>query len=110
MAWTVYWHPEAEPERAELPANERVALDNCVAKLAQFGPQLPYPHSSAVKNADRLRELRPRAGRSAWRAFYRQFRQEFVIGSVGPEANVKPRLFTRAIQAAEQRLEKVEEG
>jgi hypothetical protein len=41
-------------------------------KLAPEGPALPYPHSSAVLGANRLRELRLRAGRSAWRALFRR--------------------------------------
>jgi len=35
-----------------------------VEKLEAFGPQLGYPHTSAVRGALRLRELRPPAGRS----------------------------------------------
>jgi hypothetical protein len=50
---------------------EKAALINAEAKLAALGPGLPYPHSSAVQGADRLRELRPRGGRSPWRALYR---------------------------------------
>jgi hypothetical protein len=62
-----------------------------------------------VQGADRLRELRPRAGRSPWRAFYRQMGDViFVVGAVGPEAAVKPRDFARAIRAAEERLNEIE--
>jgi len=70
--WVVAYLPEAEQERAVLPKAERAALINADAKLGAYGPQLGYPHTSAVRDADRLRELRPRAGRSAWRALYRQ--------------------------------------
>ncbi len=48
-------------------------------KLTAEGPALPYPHSSGVQCADRLRELRLRAGRSAWRAFYRRVGEIFLI-------------------------------
>jgi putative component of toxin-antitoxin plasmid stabilization module len=62
-----------------------------------------------VQGADRLRELRPRAGRSPWRAFYRQMGDViFVVGAVGPEAAVKPRDFARAIRVAEERLNEIE--
>lgn len=103
-------HPEAVGELASLPTQERAAVANAMKKLEALGPTLPYPHSSAVKDADRLRELRPRAGRSPWRAFYRQIGEIiFVVGAVGPEAAVKPRDFTRAVRAAEARLDKIEQ-
>ncbi|MGH3697530.1 MAG: type II toxin-antitoxin system RelE/ParE family toxin [Pseudonocardiaceae bacterium] len=54
-----------------MPAGERHALYNAVAKLQAIGPDLGYPHTSAVQGAYQLRELRPRAGRSPWRGLYR---------------------------------------
>ena len=61
---------------------------------------MPFPHPSAVKDAERLRELRPRTGRSPWRAFYRQIGEIiFVVGAVGPEATVKPHDFAQAVRA-----------
>lgn len=80
-----------------------------MTKLEAIGPTLPYPHSSAVRDADRLRELRPRAGNSPCRAFYRQIGDVFVVVAVGPEAQVKPQGFTRAVRAAEDRLNKLED-
>jgi hypothetical protein len=43
-----------------------------VDKLRELGPHLPFPHASAVRGNEGagLRELRPRAGRSPWRAIY----------------------------------------
>ncbi len=52
------------------------------AKLGAYGPLLGYPHTSAVRGAEGLRELRPRAGRSAWRALYRQV-GELLTGRAG---------------------------
>jgi hypothetical protein len=62
-----------------------------------------------VRDADRLRELRPRAGRSAWRALYRQVGDMFVVAAVAPEAQSDPRGFGRSVRRAMQRLEKLEE-
>src|SRR5436305_2552022 len=106
---SVYLHPEAVKELDQLPATERVAILNAVEKLRALGPALGYPHSSAVRDADRLRELRPRAGRSPWRAFYRQVGKAFVVAAIGPEAEVDPRGFKRAVAVAESRLSEVEE-
>src|SRR5262245_60837145 len=108
--WIVAYLPEAELERAALPKAERAALINADAKLGAYGPQLGYPHTSAVRGAQGLRELRPRAGRSPYRALYRQMGEVFVVGAVGPEAQSDPRGFDRAVRRALDRLATVEEG
>jgi hypothetical protein len=102
-------HPEAEGELQALPAAERAAMQHAFEKLEVYGDQLPFPHSSRVKGAAQLRELRPRAGRSPWRAFYRRVVSTLVIGAIGPEAHVDPRGFGRAIRAAEVRLTRIEQ-
>jgi hypothetical protein len=76
------------------------------AKLSAFGPLLGYPHTSAVRGAGKLR---PRAGRSAWRALYRQVGEVFVVAAVGPEAQSDPPGFDRAVRRALNRLATVEE-
>lgn len=96
--------PDAADEYRGLPEREQDAMDNAIAKLRALGDQLRYPHSSAVKGADRLRELRPRAGRSRWRAFYRCIGDVAVIGAFGPEAKVDPRGFQSTVQRAANRL------
>ena len=70
--WPYRYLAEAIAERNALVPKGKAALINAEAKLAVLGPSLPFPHSSAVQGADRLRELRPRGGRSPWRALYRQ--------------------------------------
>ena len=103
-------HPEAEEELQALPAAERAAMQHAFETLEVYGDQLPFPHSSRVKGAAaQLRELRPRAGRSLWRAFYRRVVGSLVIGAIGPEARVDPRGFGRAIRAAEARLSRLEQ-
>lgn len=101
--------PGTATERDRLEARERAALYNAVRKLEALGPDLGYPHSSAVQGADRLRELRPRAGRSAFRALYRQVSGLFVIAAIGPEALHDRKGFGRACRAAEFRLGEIEE-
>lgn len=96
-------------ERNELSRADRMALANAVEKLEALGARLPYPHQSQVKNSDRLRELRPRGGRSQVRAFYRQISEWMVIGSVGPEAIVDGQGFWQAVRQAVERLNKFEE-
>jgi len=107
--WTYRYLAEAVAEREMLVPREKAALINAEAKLAALGPSLPYPHSSAVQSADRLRELRPRGGRSPWRALYRQVGGEFVVAAVGPEAQVDPRGIASACRRAESRLAQIED-
>ena len=97
-------HPLAVEELKRLPAQEQAAMLSAIAKLEAIGPTLGFPHTSQVQDAN-LRELRPRAGRSPWRAFYRQFGQVLRIGAIGPEAAVRPRLFRAAVKRAAERLE-----
>ena len=104
----VEFHPEARAELLTLPEREQAALHNARVKLTVQGRTLGFPWSSAVRGADRLRELRPRAGRSRWRAFYRQIGQVMWIGAVGPEAQVDRLGFERAIRNAERRLRALE--
>jgi hypothetical protein len=107
--WNVVYLPDAEDERARLPVKERNSLDNAVEKLVQIGPTLPFPHSSNVQGWEDLRELRPRSGKSPWRALYRQVGDPFVISAIGPEARKDKRGFNRACQRAVERLAKLEE-
>lgn len=64
---------------------------------------------TSVRTAVSLRELRPRGGRSRWRAFYRQIGPAFVIAAIGPEADVDRRKFRKAVAEAERRLDEVKE-
>src|SRR5437764_5818942 len=96
---------DARREFQALPPAEKEAMRNAIGKLEQAGEALAYPHSSRVRGAADLRELRPRAGRSPWRGFYRRFRDEIVIGAFGPEAQADPPGFTRAVRAAAERLD-----
>jgi hypothetical protein len=100
----VQWHLEAEQELQSLPPAERVALLRAVQKLEALGPGLPFPHQSAVKVGGGLRELRPRGGRSPWRALYKRSESTFIIVAISPEAQVDKRRFERAIATAHRRL------
>jgi hypothetical protein len=96
--------PDAQVEKDALPVKERAAMDSALLKLDALGINLPFPHQSAVRGADNLRELRPRAGNSPWRAFYRRVGDSIVVAAIGPEAKVDRRGFNRATEAAKARL------
>jgi hypothetical protein len=105
--WVARYLDEASHEREALPAREQVALDHAVAKLAAFGPTLPFPHQSAIRGSAHVRELRPRAGRSPWRAIYGRLGDTFMVAAVGPEAQHDPQGFWRAVENATKRLHEV---
>ena len=106
------WHPSAASERdASEPPKEQVAMEHVVDKLEATGPQLPFPHSSAVKGKDGkgFRELRPRAGRSRWRPVYRQVTDTvFVIFAVAPEAEIDGNGYKKAVKRASKRYDDFE--
>jgi hypothetical protein len=101
---------DAVAELKRLDARDRVAVAHAVEKLAALGDRLPFPHQSAVVGSPPLRELRPRAGRCRWRPIYAQQAGGFVVLAVGPEAQVDPRGFERAVRSALRRLREVEEA
>lgn len=105
----VSWHPEAEGERDRIKdVSERLAIQTAVEKLEALGDRLQFPHQSGVKGS-KVRELRPRAGRSRWRPLYARVRRTFVIVAVAPEAQIDKRRFDRAVAAAEARLSEIKE-
>jgi hypothetical protein len=95
---------------AILPPAEKDALAHVIEMLEENGERLGHPYTSAMRIAANLRELRPRAGRSTWRAFYRRIGDVMFVGAFGPEAQSNRRDFERAVRAAEARLDDVEKG
>jgi hypothetical protein len=107
----VRFHHEARREFNELlPPAEKDAMVHVFEMLEENGERLGHPYTSDVRIAADLRELRPRAGRSPWRAFYRRIGGVMYVGAFGPEAKSNPRGFERAVRTAEARLDEVEKG
>jgi phage-related protein len=55
----------------------QVVLDNQIDRISQFGPRLPFPHSSQVEGE--LRELRCHYGNTLFRILYRRSDNLFVL-------------------------------
>jgi hypothetical protein len=109
VALPVVYHPQYEAEWQNLPPGERSALASAAEKLAA-NSQLGFPHTSRVQASKAaLRELRPRRGRSPWRALYRRVGDAVVVLAVAPEAERDRRGFGRAVAEAERRLQEMEE-
>lgn len=92
-----------------LPIREKRAMSNAPDKLAELGPELSYPHSSQLKGST-FRELRPRQGRSPWRALYQRVGNRMVVAAIAPEAQSDEKGFERAIITGNWRLELYREG
>jgi hypothetical protein len=102
-------HPGTDSEVSALPAPERVAMDHAVDKLVAMGERLPFPHQSGIRGSAGLRELRPRSGRSPWRGFYAKVGVDlFVLLAIGPEAQLDPKGFQRAVDTADARRKELE--
>lgn len=101
----VRMRPEAEEEFLALEHREREAMENAIRKLIAAESRLRFPHCSAVMGLSaELRELRPRQGRSRFRAFYRRVGADMVVAARGPEAHVDRQGFERAVARALSRL------
>lgn len=108
MTFRVDWDEDAREELMGLPVAERRAVMTAAAKPEALGDQLGAPHTSQVKGSRAgIRELRPRSGRSPWRALYRRVGGVMVILAVGPEAEHDQRGFGRAVRRAEARLKEI---
>lgn len=89
---------------------EPVAIRNAILKPMALGERWGYPHSSAVRSSsEAVRELRPRAGRWPWRAFYRRVGTDFFIAAISLAAQADARGFSKAVATAEARLADWEE-
>jgi hypothetical protein len=106
----IWFHPDARSEFEALDPRERRAMTNALEKLSLLGREITYPHASKVAGSDRLWGLRPRAGRSRTRAFYRPVEEGIVVAAFGPEFNSHHRGFRHAVALAQQRLDAGDAG
>lgn len=96
---TVIYDPDAVVELVVTvkAKEERRAIFNAVEKLREVGERLAPPHMKPLqgKLANGLRELRPRQGRSDWRALYCRYGSVYVVLAFDRHDNF-PRLVARA--------------
>jgi hypothetical protein len=85
--YTVIYDPDAVDEFVTVVKSKEGhrAIINAVLKPRELGERLEPPHMKPLQGAGAsgLRELRPRQGRSDWRAIYRRAGSIYVIlGSI----------------------------
>jgi hypothetical protein len=89
--YTVIYDPDAVVELAiAVKSKEELrAIFNAVQKLRELGERLAPPHMKPLQGeaAGGLRELRPRQGRSDWRALYCRRGSVYVILAVDRHKN-----------------------
>jgi phage-related protein len=80
-------------------------IDSYIGRLAEFGPALPFPSSSHVR--DEIWELRPDGGKTHYRVLYFRTNNVFVL----LHAFIKPgaAIAEREIRIAEDRMVDVQE-
>jgi hypothetical protein len=86
----VIYDPDAVAELLVVKSKEEHrALLNAVSKLRELGDSLAPPNMKPLKGeaAAALCELRPRQGRSDWRAIYRRAGQFYVILAIDRHKN-----------------------
>lgn len=74
---------------------------NAVHKLCEMGERLEPPHMKPLQGAGAsgLRELRPKQGRSDWRAVYRRAGPIYVILAIDRHANFQSLIARAAARA-----------
>jgi hypothetical protein len=77
------------------------SIFNVVLKLREMGERLAPPHMKPLHGAAAggLRELRPKQGRSDWRAIYRRAGSAYVILAVDRHANFQSLIARAAARA-----------
>ena len=72
MAWEIEYTDEFEAWWEELAESIQDEIAMVVTNLRRLGPQLPFPHSSGIKNSrhSHMRELRIQFRGKPYRVFY----------------------------------------
>lgn len=101
-SYKVVYDPDATIELASAVKSkeELRAIFNAVEKLRALGERLCPPHMKPLQGepAASLRELRPRQGRSDWRAIYSRYGAGYVILALDRHKN-----FTTLVARAQGR-------
>ena len=103
MSYNVEFTDEFESWWISLTGAEQDAIDAVVHLLGEFGPQLRFPYSSAIKNSrhGRMRELRVQRGGDPYRILYAFDPRRAAILLMGGKKTGDDRWYEKAIQAAD---------
>jgi Phage derived protein Gp49-like (DUF891) len=99
---TVIYDPDAVAEfvTAVKSKEDHRSILNAVLKLRELGERLEPPHSKTLQGAAGLRELRPKQGRSDWRAVYCRSGSIYVIVAVDRHKNFEAMIARSRMRAS----------
>lgn len=103
MAWTVFYHPEFDPEYEALPEPVQDALVEAALVLRAVGPTLGRPQVDTLSGSRHanMKELRFRADDGVWRvAFAFDPERKAIILVAGDKGGVSQGRFYKALIAA----------
>jgi hypothetical protein len=102
--YTVIYDPDAVHEFVAVVKSKEGhrSILNAVVKLRELCERLGPPHMKPLQGAAAagLRELRPKQGRSDWRAIYRRAGSTYVILAVDRHANFDSLIARAQMRAA----------
>ena len=104
MAWEVEYTDEFNRWRAGLTYRERSRINASIDLLTEYGPRLPFPHSSGVRGSryGHMRELRVQIGGRPFRVFYAFDPRRSAIVLVGGDKTGDNRFYRRYIPIADR--------
>jgi hypothetical protein len=104
MTWLVEYTDEFGVWWDMLQEGERIRITASVGLLERRGPNLPYPHSSAISGSRHrhLRELRVQVGGRPIRIFYAFDPRRVAILLIGGDKTGRNDFCTRLIPVADQ--------
>lgn len=107
MKWEVEYTDEFEDWWDDLSAEEQLSIDISVGLLEEWGPQLPFPHSSGVSNSKfgHMRELRIQHQGPPYRVLYAFDPRRMVILPLGGDKTGSSRWYEINVPVADRLYE-----
>ena len=104
MAWNVENTDEFTEWWDELTEGQQDDITATVGLLMEFGPNLPFPHSSGIENSRHrhMRELRVQSGGHPIRIFYAFDPRRSAILLIGGDKTGDDRFYERMIPVADR--------
>ncbi|MCY3875203.1 MAG: type II toxin-antitoxin system RelE/ParE family toxin [Rhodobacteraceae bacterium] len=104
MAWSVEYTNEFEDWWETLAVSKQEDVTASVELLEQYGPGLPFPQCSGIKDSrhDHMRELRVQSGGKPIRVFYAFDPRRTAILLIGGDKTGDDRFYKRFVPLADR--------
>jgi hypothetical protein len=103
VSWPIEYTDQFEAWWNALNENEQVSVDASVRLLEEYGPALPYPHSSAVRSSRHgvMRELRVQHAGRPFRVLYAFDPRRAAVLLLGGDKTGKRRWYEQSVPRAD---------